>query len=872
MVDCKRILYIHLFIFSSIVFCSSLDEHNLNFYEPTKISSDIIIDGNLDEKEWQYQKSIEDLIQVAPNMLAHPTEKTSVKILYNDRYIYFGIVLYQDKNSISFKMGEYDDFSSFDESSDYFAIELDTQNNHDNAYGFLVNASNVKADYMVIGDEDGDIDDYWNASWISDVVVQNNSWVIEVAIPLSELRFSTNSKQEWGLNLMRYVKSKNETSFWSFIPALQNKFISSYGHLINLDIKYINSYKLTPYFLTGELQYNDIYYEVSPGDGSPTIVNSDDPYRFNKGSKKNKIGFDFKYSFRSNNVIDFTYNPDYGQINQDPSIINNTAYEIEFDEKRLFFLENSNFYQTPIKLFYSRRIGGSVVKQGDNFFDNIIFKTNFKTAVSYLGNKNNIQYGFLYAESKIKNHNFVKIYNNPNYDDLDVKYYVFRNKYKIFDNGFIGFMSTYYDKPKFEYIPPNSNMGGQREDFSRDESNTVTVDFNFNVLESIRIDGQIAQVENDGRVGSAFNLELDYSNYFDLSKHIDLWFKVENYDPNFDISKMGYLYRNDLKDLNVGFAFSNQNPHNAYNRKIILKYLFSKNYNNKVIQNTFDISFNNTFKNYYKLSLGFAKDFKHYIDRFYDAIHFESNPDIYTKGILYDKFFFELSNDQRLYNSYKIGFEYFIDNFNDNGNRLMFFDRYKINDRLEVEFSFDEKELFSKYHFLKMKRNTAGGGGGINRITSDEYDYLFVNSNNQEKTFSFQVSSQYTENITIQFYYEFYKYLNDWDTTDIFVIEKDNLNSYPVKDNNISLDVEEDGIIYISNYSSVIANFVIKAKLFSNSNFHFVYSLNKGINGRSFNNPFDVLDFSIRDINEDNLAEIYYEKSFFIKYDILFNN
>ena len=80
MVDRKRILYIHLFIFSSIVFCSSLDEHNLNFYEPTKISSDIIIDGNLDEKEWQYQESIEDLIQVAPVMLVNPTEKTSVKI------------------------------------------------------------------------------------------------------------------------------------------------------------------------------------------------------------------------------------------------------------------------------------------------------------------------------------------------------------------------------------------------------------------------------------------------------------------------------------------------------------------------------------------------------------------------------------------------------------------------------------------------------------------------------------------------------------------------------------------------------------------------------------------------------------------------
>jgi len=69
-----------------------------------------------------------------------------------------------------------------------------------------------------------------------------------------------------------------------------------------------------------------------------------------------------------------------------------------------------------------------------------------------------------------------------------------------------------------------------------------------------------------------------------------------------------------------------------------------------------------------------------------------------------------------------------------------------------------------------------------------------------------------------------------------------------------------------------MANFVIKAELYSNSYLHFVYSIDKGINGRSFNNPFDVLGFSRNDINQDNLAEIYYGESFFIKFNILFNN
>ena len=99
-----------------------------------------------------------------------------------------------------------------------------------------------------------------------------------------------------------------------------------------------------------------------------------------------------------------------------------------------------------------------------------------------------------------------------------------------------------------------------------------------------------------------------------------------------------------------------------------------------------------------------------------------------------------------------------------------------------------------------------------------------------------------------------------------------NPDLYPIYDGDIMLNEEEDGIIYISDYSSVIANFVIKAKLFSNSNLHFVYSYDKGINGKSFNNPFDVLNFNVDDINQDNLAEVFYDHSFFIKFDILFNN
>ena len=871
MVDPKRMIckICLLFLLSLIEYSFASD--NFKFHEPVKISKDIKIDGYLNKNEWPDCQSIRDFIQVEPDMLDSPTEETSVKILYNDKYIYFGVVLYQNKNTISYKMGEYDDFMNvFEKSSDYFVIELDTQNNHDSSYGFAINASNVRSDYMVYGDEEGEVDDYWNATWESAVVITDYGWVLEIAIPLSELRFPDQSNQDWGLNFMRYIKSKNETSFWSFIPDLQNKFISTYGHLVNLDVNYSNNYKFTPYFSTGKVEYDDIYYEIGFLNGTPSIDIGNQIYR-KKNITKDKIGFDFKYAFKSSNVIDFTYNPDYGQINQDPSIINNTAYEIEFDEKRLFFLENSSFYTTPIKVFYSRRIGGDVIKSGDDFFSNMTFDTDFNTAVSYLGSKNNIQYGFLYGEAKINKGQ--SLYESL--ENVSIKYYLMRNKFKISDYGFIGIIGTYYHKPNFNYRIDKPELQN-RQNFKQQKSIASGIDFSFNfpVINNLYIDGQIVQTQNDNILGKGLNVELDYVSYIDLSKYVDAWVKIEKYNKNFDISKMGYLYRNDLQDFNLGIAYTNQNPRSSKTRKFILKYLISKNYDNNIIQNNLDFSFNNTFKNYYKIAFGIAKDFKHYIDKFYDTMYFNVNQDILTKAILYDKFSLKFSNDQRLFNSYSIGFEYFVDNFNDYGKRLIFNDKYKINDRIEVEFAYDNAKQFKKFQFLKIKEIESGGSGGANsqHMNNNVYDYLFVSSNNEEKTFSLQISSQYTKNVTIQFYYEFYKYLNDWNSDKVYKMDLSNPDLYPIYDGDIMLNEEEDGIIYISDYSSVIANFVIKAKLFSNSNLHFVYSYDKGINGKSFNNPFDVLNFNADDINQDNLAEVFYDHSFFIKFDILFNN
>ena len=184
-----------------------------------------------------------------------------------------------------------------------------------------------------------------------------------------------------------------------------------------------------------------------------------------------------------------------------------------------------------------------------------------------------------------------------------------------------------------------------------------------------------------------------------------------------------------------------------------------------------------------------------------------------------------------------------------------------------MEISYEKLNQFSKYHFLKIKSLSEGCGG----ICSNHrviYDYLFINSDNKEKYLTFRLSAYLNKNISLQLYSEFYRYLNDWDqNSQLYKIM--NNDSYPEEIYDINLNFQDDKIIYVSQYSSLVTNFVVKAEFDNHTNIHFVYSLSKGVNGKIFNNPQDLLSFNDSDISNNNRAEIFYDSSFFIKYDFI---
>ena len=196
-------------------------------YNIVSTDNKINIDGKLNEPIWHNVSKIEDFVQVSPKYLDSPSELTQVQLVYDDLFLYIGATLNSKSYPITKKLGDYDSFGeSFDNNSDYFIIEIDSDHNHETAYGFAVNAANVKADYMVF--DDSMIDDYWDANWNSAVIIDSLKWTIELKIPFSCMRYNKDNNN-WGVNFVRYIYNNNEIAVWIAIPNKTDKIVLNMG-------------------------------------------------------------------------------------------------------------------------------------------------------------------------------------------------------------------------------------------------------------------------------------------------------------------------------------------------------------------------------------------------------------------------------------------------------------------------------------------------------------------------------------------------------------------------------------------------------------------------------------------------------------------
>ena len=322
-----------------------------------RVRTRINIDGRLDEPVWTEGPAITDFIQSNPAEGAPGSQRTELRVAFDDNAIYIGAMLY-DSFPITTRLQRHDigagDF-------DFITISLDSYHDHETSYNFSTNPSRSINDAVSSSGGGGGrrSDISWDPVWEVATQITDVGWSAEMRIPFSQLRFSPDDEQVWGIQMRRNIHRNQERVTFPFTPTLERGGASRYAHLEG--IEGINSgqrLELLPYVAArGE------YLQL----GAPSGINFPNPYR--SGSDYfGQAGLDLKYRLASNVTLDATVNPDFGQVEVDPSVINLTAFETRFEERRPFFVEGGDIFRIgeggpagstgrPPQLFYSRRIG-----------------------------------------------------------------------------------------------------------------------------------------------------------------------------------------------------------------------------------------------------------------------------------------------------------------------------------------------------------------------------------------------------------------------------------------------------------------------------------------------------------------------------------
>jgi hypothetical protein len=307
------------------------------------------LDGRLDDVAWQGAMIVSDFTQAEPQDGTAPSERTEVRVVYDHSALYIGARLYDDEpEAIVGRLGRRDT----DTSSDLFWVIVDSYHDHRTAFRFSVNPAGVRGDEVATND-DIDGDDSWEPVWAVSTRVDSLGWVVEIEIPFSQLRFPGGDEQVWGINFARWIFRKNERMRWSWVSNTEQGYASNFGHLLGLqDVPAPRRIELLPYTV-GMADYKE-------------GIDPDNPYT-QGGIYDLSAGFDLKYGVTSGLTLDATVNPDFGQVEADPAVVNLSAFETYFEERRPFFVEGADLFQFGAgsggfifgapQLFYSRRVG-----------------------------------------------------------------------------------------------------------------------------------------------------------------------------------------------------------------------------------------------------------------------------------------------------------------------------------------------------------------------------------------------------------------------------------------------------------------------------------------------------------------------------------
>ncbi len=328
----------------------------------------------MDEAAWNDAPPIRDFVQKIPIEGAPPSVATEVRILYDDAAIYVGARLMRpDPQSIRRSVTRRDG----DSDAEVFTVSLDPYHDRRTAYAFSISSGGVRGDaYHAQDSEDSGREPQFDPLWMARVRVDSAGWTAELRIPFSQLRFNKAERQTWGLQLTRYVADKAERLQWVLIPVSAAGYASRFGQLEGIEgIPPSRRIELLPY--------------VASEFTNRSNVDARNPFNDRFGTR---AGADLKVGLGPNLSLDATINPDFGQVEADPAVVNLTAFEQVFEERRPFFVEGNelltgrgqSFIGRPT-WFYSRRIGASPRGTASGDFVDAPTNTTITTAAKVTG-------------------------------------------------------------------------------------------------------------------------------------------------------------------------------------------------------------------------------------------------------------------------------------------------------------------------------------------------------------------------------------------------------------------------------------------------------------------------------------------------------
>jgi hypothetical protein len=340
-------LYLRLILtclFSVLLTVAQSQARNL---PAVKTTLPIKIDGNLDDAAWKSVASTGNFIVSSPRFGDTASERTEVKVLYDNTAIYVGAYLYGNPKNIRKQVTARDVIGMQD--VDYFLVGFDTYHDRQNAYVFRVTAAGVQGDIREsqTGSNNGGVvnDASWDAVWESRASIKSDGWVVEMKIPFSAIRFSKKEVQDWGINFARFIRKKNENSIWDPENPNISGDINQWGNWIGLkDISPPLRLSLLPYLSGG--------FRISP-------TNKGRVTEFLKSG-----GMDVKFGINESFTLDMTLVPDFAQVQSDNVFLNLSPFQVKFDDQRPFFTEGTELFNKA-GLFYSRRIGATPAGSAD---------------------------------------------------------------------------------------------------------------------------------------------------------------------------------------------------------------------------------------------------------------------------------------------------------------------------------------------------------------------------------------------------------------------------------------------------------------------------------------------------------------------------